>query len=81
MHTSGREAGRARGGDRIPPRALLAFMGMSARKRPSLAFMGRLCARAPSALGGLLRAGSFCVRGAPSLARGPFCVLRDNEWP
>ena len=38
MRAGGRGGRQGPRGDRIPPRALLAFMGMCARKRPSLAF-------------------------------------------
>lgn len=41
--------------------------GGSSPPRALVAFMGRLCARPPSALGGMLRAGLFCGLG-------------DNEW-
>ena len=58
MRASGRGGRQGPRGDRIPPRALVAFMR-------------RLNAhRSPSAFGGLLRAGSFCVRGAVSCMRG-----------
>ena len=38
MRASGRGGRQGPRGDRLPPRALLAFMGMCARKRLSLAF-------------------------------------------
>ena len=67
MRASGRGGRQGPRGDRIPPRALLRLWGVYAR-------------RSPSALGGLLRAGSFCARGRLLLRAGFFCVLRDNEW-
>ena len=72
MRASGRGGRQGPRGDRIPPRALLAFMGMCARKRPSLAFMGRLCARAPFRARGPAACGLVLRSGAPFPARGAF---------
>ena len=67
MRAGGRGGRQGPRGDRIPPRALLLLWGVYAH-------------RSPSALGGLLRAGSFCVRGRLLLRAGRFCGLGDNEW-
>ena len=65
MRASGRGGRQGPRGDRIPPRALVAFMGM--------------CARVPfRARGGVLCEGFFLARRFPM--RGPFCALGDNEW-
>ena len=62
MRAGGREAGRARGGTGSPRGPFLRFRAC-ARKRPSLAFMGRLCARAPFRARGPAARGLFCVPG------------------
>ena len=61
MRAGGRGGRQGPRGDRIPPRALLRLWGVYAHGPPS-------------ALGGLLRAGSFCVRGRRFLRAGPFLV-------
>ena len=65
MRAGGRGGRQGPRGDPVPPRALLAFMG-------------RLCARAPFRARGVLCEGFFLARRFPM--RGPFCALGDNEW-
>ena len=69
MRAGGRGGRQGPRGDPVPPRALLAFMGMCARTRPSLAFMGRLCAQVPfRALNFIaisLFVEEFCLDGLP----------------
>ena len=57
------EAGRARGGIRSP-------------RGPFLRLWGAYAHRSTSAIWGMLRAGSFCVRGRRFLHAGPFLVQR-----
>ena len=68
MRAGGREAGRARGGTGSPRGPFLRFRAC-ARKRPSLAFMGRLCAQVPfRALNFIaisLFVEEFCLDGLP----------------
>ena len=53
--------------------------GIRSPRGPFLRF--RACARGPlPRSGGMLRAGSFCVRGRLLLRAGLFCGLGDNEW-
>ena len=71
MRASGREAGRARGGTGSPRGPFLRFRAC-ARKRPSLAFMGRLCAQVPFRARGPAARGLVLRSGAPFPACGAF---------